>query len=190
MFFDEALTQSIRRIGTLGLHEAIVSDHVMLYADIDEKELFQTQADKCEKFLKEDRKLTKDVPNQVDKIINNFRSNGSTYQAIEEYNNLDKTIYEALIAAAKRTIHKKSGYKRSPDLGEAGLKVNFWKSIKSSIYRRSPPPPATFKIAEKLQVNINEAMSMSKNAALKQVHKMVQELRAVQRGHHNTTKNG
>jgi hypothetical protein len=61
------------------------------------------------------------------------------------------------------------------------LKVNFWKSIKSSIYRRSPPPPATFKIAEKLQVNIDKAMGMSKNAALKQVDKMVQELRVVQR---------
>ena len=67
MFFDGALVQSIRRIGTLGLHEAIVSDHVMLYVDFDEKELFQglinrpvrvpsrefilAQADKCDKFL-------------------------------------------------------------------------------------------------------------------------------------------
>jgi hypothetical protein len=29
MFFDESLLQSIRCIGTLGLHKAIVSDHVM-----------------------------------------------------------------------------------------------------------------------------------------------------------------
>ncbi|KAL7502579.1 hypothetical protein ACHAXN_000520, partial [Cyclotella atomus] len=197
MFFDEALVQSIRRIGTLGLHEAIVSDHVMLYVDLDEKELFQglinrpvrvpsrefilAQADKCEKFLTMVRKLTKDVPMQVDGIVATFRRNGSTHQAIEAYNRLDMSIYEAFIAAAKKTIHKKSGYNRSPDLGEAGLRVNFWKSIKSSIYRRSPPPPATVKIAEKLQVNIEDAMSMSKNAALKQVDKMVQELRAVQR---------
>jgi hypothetical protein len=39
----------------------------------------------------------------------------------------------------------------------------------------------TVKIAEKLQVNIDKAMSMSKNAALKQVNRVVQELRAVQR---------
>jgi exonuclease III len=41
MFFDEALLPAIKRIGTLGLHEALVSDHVMLYVDLDKKELFQ-----------------------------------------------------------------------------------------------------------------------------------------------------
>ena len=173
------------------------SDHVMLYVDFDEKELFQglinrpvrvpsrefilAQADKCDKFLKMVRELTRDVPNRVNRLVHNFRRNGLTNQAIEEYNNLDKTIHEALIAAAKKTIRKKFGYRRSPDLGEAGLKVNFWKSIKSSIYRRSPPPLATVKIAEKLQVDIDKAMSMSKNAVLKQVDRMVQELRVVQR---------
>jgi hypothetical protein len=67
MFFDEALLPAIKRIGTLGLHEALVSDHVMLYVDLDEKELFQglinrpvrvpsrefilAQADKYKKFI-------------------------------------------------------------------------------------------------------------------------------------------
>jgi hypothetical protein len=41
MFFDEALLPAIKRIGTLGLHEALVSDHVMLYVDLNKKELFQ-----------------------------------------------------------------------------------------------------------------------------------------------------
>ena len=41
MFFDQSLLSAIKRIGTLGLHEAIVSDHVMLYVDLDEKELFK-----------------------------------------------------------------------------------------------------------------------------------------------------
>lgn len=66
MFFDEALLPAICRIGTLGLHEAIISDHVMLYVNLDEKELFQglinrpvrvpsrefilAQADKCKNF--------------------------------------------------------------------------------------------------------------------------------------------
>jgi hypothetical protein len=77
-FFDEVLLPAIRRIGTLGLHEAIISDHVMLYVDLDETELFQglinrpvqvpsrefilAQADKCKKFLEVVRELTKDVP--------------------------------------------------------------------------------------------------------------------------------
>jgi exonuclease III len=41
MFFDPALLPTIRQIGTLGLHEALVSDHVMIYVDLDEKELFR-----------------------------------------------------------------------------------------------------------------------------------------------------
>ena len=41
MFFDTSLVPAIQRIGTLGLHEAIISDHVMLYADLDENQLFQ-----------------------------------------------------------------------------------------------------------------------------------------------------
>lgn len=197
MFFDEALLPSIRRIGTLGLHDAMVSDHVMLYADMDEKELFQglinrpvripsrefiiAQADKCEKFLEEVKILTKDIPFQVNQLVETFRRFGATEYAIKEYNKLDKIIHESILAAAKKTVHKKIGYKRSPELGEAGMKVNFWKSIKSSIYRRSQPPVATVKMAEKLQIEIDEAMKMNKNAVLKQVDKMVQELRKIQR---------
>jgi hypothetical protein len=67
LLFDATLVPAVKRIGTLGLHHAIVSDHVMVYADIDEKELFQgrinrpvrvptrefilAQADKCKMFL-------------------------------------------------------------------------------------------------------------------------------------------
>jgi hypothetical protein len=67
LLFDAALAPAVKRIGTLGLHHAIVSDHVMVYADIDEKELFQgrinrpvrvptrefilAQEDKCKMFL-------------------------------------------------------------------------------------------------------------------------------------------
>jgi hypothetical protein len=76
MFFDQSLLSAIKRIGTLGLHEAIVSDHVMLYVDLDERELFQglinrpvripcrefilAQADKCKKFIDEFRKLAEE----------------------------------------------------------------------------------------------------------------------------------
>jgi hypothetical protein len=33
--FDLALQSAVKIIGTLGLHEAIISDHVMIYADVD-----------------------------------------------------------------------------------------------------------------------------------------------------------
>jgi exonuclease III len=68
IFVDRAMVPAIKKIGTLGLHQAMVSDHVMVYADLDEEELFQgkinrpvrvpcrefllAQADKCEAFIK------------------------------------------------------------------------------------------------------------------------------------------
>jgi hypothetical protein len=68
IFVDTAIVPAIQKIGTLGLHQAMVSDHVMVYVDLDEEELFQgkinrpvrvpcrefllAQADKCEGFLK------------------------------------------------------------------------------------------------------------------------------------------
>jgi hypothetical protein len=80
IFMDQKLLPAVQRVGTLGLHEAMFSDHVMVYMDLDEKILFNgiinrpvavpsrefmlAQADKCEKFLKlfleivEKRRLT------------------------------------------------------------------------------------------------------------------------------------
>ena len=38
---DATIAQAVRRVGTLGLHEGIASDHVMLYLDCDEKTIFK-----------------------------------------------------------------------------------------------------------------------------------------------------
>jgi hypothetical protein len=43
IFFDKTLVPAVSRIGTLGLHEAMVSDHVMVYADLNESILFDGQ---------------------------------------------------------------------------------------------------------------------------------------------------
>ena len=67
ILMDECLVGAVHRIGTLGLHEAMFSDHVMVYVDIIEKEAFEgkmnrpvripsrefilAQTDKCVLFL-------------------------------------------------------------------------------------------------------------------------------------------
>jgi hypothetical protein len=77
IFFDKALLPAVVRIGTLGLHEAMVSDHVMVYADLDEALLFDgqvnrpvrvpsrefmlAQADKCEIFLKQFKEIAREL---------------------------------------------------------------------------------------------------------------------------------
>ena len=40
ILMDEKPTSAIQCVGTLGLHEAMVSDHVMLYVELDERKLF------------------------------------------------------------------------------------------------------------------------------------------------------
>ena len=76
IFVDATIEPAIKRIGSLGLHEGINSDHVMLYMDCDEDELFKgvlnrpvlnparefviEHADKCEKFLERFWKLAKE----------------------------------------------------------------------------------------------------------------------------------
>ena len=72
-FVDSRILPVIKRIGTLGLHEGIISGHVMLYMDYDECSLFGgiinrpamtpswefviEHADKCKKTIDLFRKL-------------------------------------------------------------------------------------------------------------------------------------
>jgi hypothetical protein len=63
-----------------------------------------------------------------------FRNEGASNQAIQAYDNLNDAIHDEITAAGKKAIRKKFGYKRSPELCRAGLTVNFWKSIQSSIF--------------------------------------------------------
>ena len=198
IFFDPALLPAIRRIGTLGLHEALVSDHVMLYVDLDEKELFQglvnrpvripcrefilSQADKCKKFIDVFRKVATemDFAGRVSQIVLSFRLHGPTMPVIQAYNNLDRDIWDAILSTAKKTIKKKFGYSRSPDLGRAGMEVNFWKSVKSAVFRRAILPEATEKMAQKLDIDPIHARSLTKKQVQKQVRQSVQHLRTVQ----------
>jgi hypothetical protein len=161
IFFDQALAPAIKRIGTLGLHEAMVSDHVMVYADLDESLLFDgqvhrpvrvpnrefmlSQADKCEIFMKAFKKLANDCNfrKRVESIEARMAAIGPSESLVLEYNNLDSEIVRRILECAKKCIKKKYGYARSPELGAAGLVLNFWKSVHSAKQRQKTLPQAT-----------------------------------------------
>ncbi|KAL7517834.1 hypothetical protein ACHAWF_000158, partial [Thalassiosira exigua] len=125
MLVDEFVDQAIIRIGTLGLHEGIIFDHVMLYMDIDERQLFGgiinrpvlhpsreftiEHADKMEKFLAKFKHYAKEkkFAERVGKLRNQFRTYGSTTQNVKTYNNLDIEIKECLLSAAATVAKKK-----------------------------------------------------------------------------------
>jgi hypothetical protein len=172
MFFDEALVPAITAIGTLGLHEAMVSDHVMVYADLDESKLFDgllnrpirvpnrvfllVQADKQIKFLKAFHSRTEQCKfkSRVLQLASLFRQHGPAPSLVKRYNDLDEEIQQRLVECAALCIKKKFGYTRSPAFGLAGKNVNFWKSIDSASRRRKEPPARTLKMAEELDIDL------------------------------------
>eukprot|EP00956_Cyclotella_meneghiniana_P018458 scaffold30735_cov52-Cyclotella_meneghiniana.AAC.5 len=149
ILMDECLVGAVHRIGTLGLHEAMFSDHVMVYVDIliIEKEAFEgkmnrpvripsrefilAQTDKCVLFLEafKEQAQIHQFQRRAESLRDRLQAMGATPSLVQEYNNLDKQIQDAILFAAKKTIKKKYGYCRSLNLGKAGYKVSFWKSI-------------------------------------------------------------
>jgi hypothetical protein len=198
MLFDEALVHAIKRIGTLGLHHAIVSDHVMVYADIDESLLFQglinrpvrvptrefvlAQADKCELFVKGFKEIAvqRKFQSRAARLYAEFERGGATDSLVREYNILDNEIQEHLLEVASARVKRKYGYNRSPDLGKAGMKLNFWKAILSSKQLQRQPSKAALAMAEKLGIEIEDTTPMSRSDARKAVRSARDELREVQ----------
>eukprot|EP00956_Cyclotella_meneghiniana_P016019 scaffold25072_cov68-Cyclotella_meneghiniana.AAC.2 len=197
ILMDAALLGSVRRIGTLGLHEAMLSDHVMVYVDFDEREAFDghlnrpvripsrefilAQSDKCEKFMKvflEQAELH-NYGTRIERLCEKFKQ-GVTEALIREYNNLDQQIQNSILHAAKKTIKKKFGYNRSPRLGKAGYGVNFWKSVLSAKTMNIPVPEKTKRMAEELLLDMEYVDALSKPQTRQRTREAVEELREVQ----------
>ena len=195
---DKALTPSIRRIGSLGTNEAMRSDHVMIFADFDESALFDglvnrpvrvpcreyrlAQADKKKLFIDvftdiaEERQFARSVY----RLAASFAAEGPTPALVRKYNNLDKQIQQRLLEAAKATVKKKFGYKRSPELGEAGAKVHLWKSIHSATCLNMSYPEATHRLALRLGIDIAPLATIKRYEARIEVRNAVEQLRFVQ----------
>jgi hypothetical protein len=198
ILFDKALVPAVSRIGTLGLHEAMVSDHVMVYADLNESILFDgqihrpvrvpnrefmlSQADKCEIFLRAFKQAAVqcNFRKRVESLESRMSVLGPSELLVLEYNNLDREIGKRIIQCAKRFIKKKYGYSRSPELGAAGMVLNFWKSVLSSKQRQKTIPQATVRLAEKLAVPLITVNTMPRGTAKRQVRAAREELTDVQ----------
>lgn len=93
----------MNRVGCLGLHDGLISDHVLLYADLDEKLAFQgqvnrpvrvpcrefllAQANKCEAFVKEFRALAEEhhFEERAKQLQIRMAANGATPNLVREY---------------------------------------------------------------------------------------------------------
>ncbi|KAL7524511.1 hypothetical protein ACHAXR_001597, partial [Thalassiosira sp. AJA248-18] len=138
IFVDPPIEPSIKRIGTLGLHEdhaaslfrGIINRPVLSPA----REFVIEHADKAEKFLKRFKELASDKKFRtgVLSIAESFAAHGPTQKNINLYNTLDKEILECALSAAKSVAKKKFGYQRSPSLTAEGARLHFWQAVLTS----------------------------------------------------------
>ena len=106
------------------------------------REFVLAQADKCQKFLKEFKEKAQycNFARRANNLSRRLAANGATDELVRAYNILDEEIKQRIIQVAKKVVKKKFGYARSPELGRAGLLVNFWKSIHSAHRGQKPIP--------------------------------------------------
>jgi hypothetical protein len=169
---DNALVPAIIRIGYLGTHEGVHSDHVMAVLDVDEKTLFAgllnrppphhsreiliEQADKVHAFLQEVTTLFKDnhIQQRTYALVDSFTIDGPSTDNIQKY----QTIYDHFLELSNKAAHsvgrKKFGYMRSPELTNAGRLLVAYKMILDCKSRGAPPSPALERLSTALQIDL------------------------------------
>lgn len=170
---DPALTYSIKRIGYMENSEANFSDHALAYIDFDEKMLFRGLVNRpteihSRQFMVEqtDKKLVfttvartyflrHKIPTRVFKLVALFAELGPTSANIRKFRRLDEEIISLIKAAAGKTLKKKFGYMRSPELATAGQILCLYKCIQSCLIRRQPIPESCVKSATRLETDIS-----------------------------------
>ena len=196
---DSALEPFIKRIGTLGLHEGILSDHVMLYMDIDERAMFKgivnrpslnpcrefiiEHADKQKKFLEHFRKHAeqRQFCQRVKKLAHDFTSHGASEINKKRYQTLDTEITQGLLGAAKKVARKDFGYQRSISLGQEGQRLQLWKAILSARRLRQDLTDSIKTRAAEHDIDVNAALLLPKKEIVKQVRSARAKLWEVQK---------
>ena len=154
---DATIVPAIKRIGTLGLHEEVILDHIMLYMDCDEDQLFSgiinrhilnpsrefviKHADKCEKFVDKFCKCAKEkrFAVRVQALSETFEQEGPTDNNVHQYQVLDTKITECIVSTAKKVTKKKFRYQRSPNTHTGGNQPSL---LKGSTVRQILPRPS------------------------------------------------
>ena len=176
---DRTIVPSIKKIGTLALHEGIVSDHVMLYMDCDETQLFGRiinqpvlnpsrelvieHADKCASFIEKFRAdvNAREFPARIQRLSQAFKLEGATDTNQTTFQILDTEISECIKRAAKFVAKKKFGYQRSTILTGWGTELHFWKATLSAKVRGASLGKLQVAQAAKRNISLYDVASMT-----------------------------
>lgn len=187
IFTDPALMGAITRIGYLGTHDGIPSDHVMAVMDMDERTLFAgilnrppprhsreiliAQDDKVQAFLHTICPLLKEheVQRRVIDLATRFATEGSNEERQHEYHNLYKQFLEIANGAAKEVGKKKYGYARSPALVQAARMKCAHKMILDCKRRNVEASPALLRYCGTLDINPDAILMGHTEAELRKI---------------------
>lgn len=186
---DPALVQSITAIGYLGTHEGAISDHIMAYVDMDQKEMFAglinkppplqsreiqiEQEDKVQAFLRVLRNRLDDntIAERTYALALSFAEHKASDENIRSYNKLYGQFLEIVNGTSKEIGRKDIGYARSPPLAAAGSLVILFRKVNDCRRRGAPPTKALMAMGERLQVDITELMELESRAFWKRWRK-------------------
>ena len=173
------IVPAIERIGAFGLHKGIISDHVMLYMDCDETELFSgminhpvlkpsrefiiKHVDKCEQFVDKFREHVKEnkIADRVQTLSKAFERDSPSENNVNRFQVLDTKITECILSAAKTVARKEFGYQRLPTLTEAGTSLHFWKAALSTMSRRVHLGKLQLQQADKCNIDPSKVHDMT-----------------------------
>ena len=185
IFIDPALSSSLVRIGYLGTHDGVMSDHVMMLADFDEQGLFSgvlnrppprhsreiliEQTDKVQAFMHTLIQRIKEINLQqrVYDLVPDFSDTGPTDAAIERFHDCYKLLLDLACTAASKVGRKKFGYMQSPTLTSAGRTLNAHIMLLDCKTRNSLPSPALIRICSSLELDATQILSSTDKQTLR-----------------------
>ena len=171
IFMDRALCPAVTQIGYLGTHDGAFSDHVMAYADFDERTLFAgvinrplpmhsreilvEQEDKVLAFLHSLYPIldAHNIDARVFSLADSFAAAGATPNTIASYNSLYGQFLEIVKGVSCKVGKKKYGYMRSPELGHSGRMLIAYKKVLDCLRRQAPFTPSLLRLLDSLNLD-------------------------------------
>ena len=157
MAASDRLLKHVSDAGYGALNDGLISDHIILWADVDFKSYFGGEGPRIvppqarefsvdndqmrTKFLSELKSIHdhQRIGQRIQQLEMSFRIHGTTNELVKQYNQLDREVIDSIRAAVKRTVKRKQhGHARSPELTKAGSTVLFWKAVRMSKRKQLP----------------------------------------------------
>jgi hypothetical protein len=154
------LITAIERIGYLGTHDGLDSDHVYAFMDINDRiahqglvhrpittksqEFTLMQSDKVKSFLDGLIQSSKDdkYKERVDKLTQAFLQHEPTPDNRRKYQQIYNTFIELAGSHASKVARRKFGYERSPELTQKGAMLLLHKHILDCKHQKCPVTPS------------------------------------------------